>query len=184
MAGPNAFAGSVASGSVSQPPGVNYNQIMGGVGFALKGLGQYQQAGAQRAMAISGKRSAAHALRETQRQSRYDQWLMSRRIATMHGTQRQAFAAAGVALKGTALKIMKESLLNMNRDKAMAKYNAEQKVIGLRRAIRDYKRAAKKAKKSQTFGAIGSVVSAVGMFAGPPGLLAAAGMGISAAGQF
>jgi len=154
------YTGNPASPTAPAGSGIGFNQAMAGVGLLIQGLGTWQQGSAQKSMAVSGKRSAAHALKETQRQARYDQWLISKRIASKHGEQRAAFAGAGLELSGTALQVMKESLLNMNRDKAMTKYNAEQKALGLKRAYRDYKRAEKSAGLSQAIGIAGTAIGA------------------------
>lgn len=150
----------------------------GMIGVAMQGVSSFMQGQAQTTAYATSADEAYENMLATKRRGRYEQWLMSAEIQRQIGRQKAQFAQAGVKLKGTARDILKESLTNMRRDKAVARSNYKQIAEGHRQRYKALKSAESKSGFGAVIGGVGGGVAA-GSFFGPVGMIAGGAIGLA-----
>ena len=139
-----------------------YGKVLQVVGAGFEIGGAIQAGKAHEAALRSSERGAKRAAKAAARRGGYEQYLMALNMSKTMGTQRAIFAGSGIEVRGAAKDILKETYANMSKDRAVAKENTDNEVLGYKLLARSYSKAKHHAHRATIYEGVGKGIGAVG----------------------
>jgi hypothetical protein len=138
-----------------------------GAGTLLQAFGQIESARSEARAAKASSRSLDAQADEVLRRAEINVETLGLQGQELQGEQLSAIAKGGVDVSsGSALQVIEEGALNIRKEQARVRREAEFEARQLRIQAKSLRRAARKAGRAGAIGAIGTIATGAGSIAG------------------